>query len=397
MENNSYYNWVFYTYKRAPQLHFKSYTFRVIKLLIINILKDVYYEINRRESIEKLPKNDIWVISNTVNNKKVLSFIVNSELDAEMVGIGRSSKFEYNINFQGKPFKKLLKLISLAFTLNDSWFIKNIHYLYTTILFKEHLQKINRKPSLIIFANDHYYLNRILLDWAKANHIKTAYIPHAFITEVFPPLEFDLAFLYGEEMKNRYLNCGETNTKIILSGSVGNLKQIKRRSLNFNKLHLGLAFNLTDSELEAKQLIKNILKNKSVHRIYIRYHPRLKPYKLNENERVSVCEKDESIHCFFEKIDLVISGNSSIHLEACLNKIPTYLWIGHQSSIQFDYYGFIDSEIALPFQTEFGDNLKTLGEFQSFNLERLDLSISSGDSRKSKHIIINELMNYKSL
>ena len=67
------------------------------------------------------------------------------------------------------------------------------------------------KPKLVIVSNDHSLNCRSLRLAAQILGIRTLYIQHASISNIFPPLEFDYALLDGLVSYKKYVSCYEKN------------------------------------------------------------------------------------------------------------------------------------------------------------------------------------------
>ena len=62
-------------------------------------------------------------------------------------------------------------------------------------------------------SNDHSPANRALLLVAKSKGIKTVYMQHASVSNLFPVLDFDYSFLDGVNAYNIYKEIEGTKTE----------------------------------------------------------------------------------------------------------------------------------------------------------------------------------------
>src|SRR5690606_33507240 len=60
------------------------------------------------------------------------------------------------------------------------------------------------KPERLWLSNDHTYVNVAFLYASKKLRVKSFYLQHASVSDMFPPLNFDLAFLDGKIALNIY-------------------------------------------------------------------------------------------------------------------------------------------------------------------------------------------------
>lgn len=219
------------------------------------------------------------------------------------------------------------------------------------------------KPKLIIVSNDHVVNSRSLRISAEILNIKTLYIQHASVTNLFPPLEFDYALLDGNKSFNIYKECNNNikkknllkfklkNCQIFLTGQK---KQIlKKNKKNLNKKIIGLAINKLDSFNLVQDLVEKIIKLN--YKCILRTHPSQDLIFINKIKNSNFYKKKmftlslgdrEKISTYFMKIDLLISGNSSIHIEAALGGLPTFYYKLEEKVKKKDYYGFIEEGIS---------------------------------------------------
>lgn len=212
---------------------------------------------------------------------------------------------------------------------------------------------INDIKYVVIFT-DHSYKNRALLFAAKQLKIKTVYIPHASVSNRFPPLEFDVAFLEGEDMKCKYENISKKwgfnlSSEIILTG---NIKMNYKRRISIKRSTtgtIGIAFSTLDSLKRVKGLVKDLLSWEETANLtlLIRPHP---SFALNidsiiNNGNVLLSDKNsENSIEFISRTDFLLSGDSNIILEAALFRKPVFLYILGESFR--DHYGFFEKRIC---------------------------------------------------
>lgn len=181
------------------------------------------------------------------------------------------------------------------------------------------------KVKLVVMANDHIMQPRSFLMAARSLNITTIYTQHCSVTERFPSLLFTYSFLDGEESLVKYVNVGNMDSNVYLSGSPRFdeiAKYKKRTSVKVDVV--GVAFNLLDDESRVKDLCL-CLKQKGFSKIIVRPHPRQnvdKGWYLNNNFEFSD-SKLEMPYEYINRIDLLVSGESGIHLDAILMGVPS--------------------------------------------------------------------------
>lgn len=214
------------------------------------------------------------------------------------------------------------------------------------------------KPRFVVVSNDHNTMNRALIALARNSGIKTVYMQHASVSNLFPALNFDYAFLDGQSALETYRECEinypcrsalQENRKVYLTGQK---KQIKAEIQSEGKKSkkIGVALNALDS-IEGAECLAKLL-GKSNFMVRLRWHPAFPPKVIGElKNRLSSTQvefsdpKLESLGTFFSKISCLIAGNSSIHLEASLaHVVPIHYEISQQHTN--DYYGYVKSGVS---------------------------------------------------
>jgi hypothetical protein len=195
-------------------------------------------------------------------------------------------------------------------------------------------------PSVIIFSNDHLITSRSLIKAAKKLNIKTIYIQHASVSKFFPKLDFGLALLEGQNTYDIYKKYGKISSRVELigmpkiddySGLINNSKKVSV---------IGIAYNQVDDIKIVTELIRKLKIHFTDKKLIIRKHPN-DTRVLNSKHKISVSNpNEESSFDFLKKIDLLISCESSIHLEATLLNIVSIYYKLNENNI-YDYYGYI--------------------------------------------------------
>lgn len=203
-------------------------------------------------------------------------------------------------------------------------------------------------PLSITFSNDHSVTPRALFFAAKANKVPTIYIQHATVTKDFPPLEFDLNLLEGMDAVDKYKAKG-VQSEIKLIGMPRFDAFVHRRKISGSKYvqTIGMAFNTLDSTDIILNLVKEIVAAYPSIKIVIRKHQKDKrdfssPFS-SYSKNVSFSDAlNEDPFDFILKCDLLLAGNSSIHLDARLLNVQSLFYDFDRVSKVLDLYGFIE-------------------------------------------------------
>lgn len=213
-------------------------------------------------------------------------------------------------------------------------------------------------PKLILMSNDHNVANRCALFAAKYYNIKTIYIQHASVSSLFPPLEFDYALLDGEKAYQTYRECffheegltnittkNAENCEVLLTGQKKQV-QVKKESKKL-KTKVGIAVNRLDDFSSVQVVSKKF--SKAGYEVLIRTHPyqdeifvtQLKELSARDKS-IALCDPElQGVSDFFSSIDMLIAGNTSIHLEASIAGIRTFYLEMSEDVLIPDYYGYV--------------------------------------------------------
>lgn len=235
-------------------------------------------------------------------------------------------------------------------------------YIYIPV-FLSLLEKQNKNDlvKLIVMSNDHSVENRCLRVVGEVLKIKTLYMQHASVSELFPPLMYDYALLDGQVAFNTYMNCSSNHlsknnhqTKVFLSGQ----KKAIKFSRNTKEKSIGIAVNTLDNIEDVLNLLNTFVTNN--YTVVIRTHPYQQKYFVdNLNSYIAKHylitwsnPKEDSLINFFSSVSCVIAANTSIHLEAALAGLSTIYYELAKDINKADYYGYVKNGISF----ELNDN-----------------------------------------
>lgn len=214
------------------------------------------------------------------------------------------------------------------------------------------------KPKLVVLANDHNAQTRSLLVVCRHLGVKTAYVQHAEVSDRFHSLDFDLSFLYGQYSLDIYKRCEKRRNAgtappkqrlYVLSGSMRKINVPDRENGNAKLMRIGLLVKgsdlISDIIVYARHLVQ-------YGEVIVRPHPNVSHEAIKEKIE-HVCYKKvtfsnpltESPSDFLSKLNVVVSGNSTMLLEAAIaGVLPIY--VDSMSAGVQDYYGFAKNNVA---------------------------------------------------
>ncbi len=215
------------------------------------------------------------------------------------------------------------------------------HYRFYCSAFKE------SKPRRVVLFNDHSPFYRMILEAARHANIQTFYFPHAGVSDKFPPLKFDYAYLYSQSMVDTYKKCGDTKTRIEVLGCKKYIEMAHNQSFT-EKQVLGVSFNSHMEEKAVNDYLEAL--RESGIEFIIRPHPELpipvfkKQYKTYPSDKFSD-PKEESPIDFLKRIGTLISPVTNMFLEAALCKVKGIQLLDSESKLN-DNYGFIEKGLV---------------------------------------------------
>ena len=203
------------------------------------------------------------------------------------------------------------------------------------------------RPAVVLVANDHVMRTRVLLLAARDEGIPTAYVQHASVTSRFPRLSVDVAFLDGRDALEKYLGVGPTRTRVFLTGSPLHDGLVAEREQRPASARLGICLNPLDDPTQVRALVRALVE-RGEGAIEVRAHPRdERPWRswLPESAVESVrSAREEPIERFFDRVGVVLAGDSNVHLEAALyGRSSLYL---RSVGAGTDAYGFVRSGLV---------------------------------------------------
>ena len=186
------------------------------------------------------------------------------------------------------------------------------------------------KPKAIVFANDHTMENRVIAKGSKDEGIPTIYMQHASVAMQMPPLSFDYALLDGKDALSIYDKIGPSKTQVFLIGIPKFDKYFKNINMRDTIISVGICTNWVEPIDRAEELCLNLRNNLPDHKLFLRPHPQDKRMeaweKIARNLEITYSDsKEEGVFDYLQMVDLILAGNSNIHLEAALvNVYPIY-------------------------------------------------------------------------
>jgi hypothetical protein len=207
-----------------------------------------------------------------------------------------------------------------------------------------------RKPKVLVISNDHNFNSRLANFIARRQGIKTVYVQHATVGDDFPKLEFDLALLEGEDAQNKYLAKGSDKSKIKLIGMPKFDAYLEYKKTNTKMKAIGIGLSIFDDIEIVQGVLRRIKETFPGITLFIRPHPADKRYAgfsetaINEGVKISD-SRGTNIFEFLDLVDVVLAGDTSLHLEATLMNVNS-IYFKMSTNEYSDYYGYVKNKLV---------------------------------------------------
>ncbi len=331
----------------------QSVLMRLLKMAgytLVRLLGNLFKTVERPQVLQ----GKVWLYVVSQNNYDSLSFVQNSLPEAVFVAgqskdIGKYNQLTARLSLRRKVlyYYKYLPLYFTFLKYKKQNTLRFFDVLYDAVGFYEvYRRKLQTfKPAAIVFANDHNPDARAMLLAAKSLGIKTLYVQHASVSAIFPPLAFDLNLLEGQDTLDKYKQCGPISGKVALIGMPKADAFVPYRNHNRIIRTVGLGCNLMDDVHMVAQLLQHLVSAFPDLQFILRPHPRDKrdfSFLPQLSPNISISNgTQEPVFEYLQKLDVQISGNSGIHLEAVLLNVWSVYYNFNPSEALHDYYGFV--------------------------------------------------------
>lgn len=313
-----------------------------------------YSPIRYKESLKKV--NAVLVYGESVNNRNTLLPILKELGEDRVIDLHSHKQYPkwrmywYAIPHLGELFKEVNNATPERKDTIKNFFAK-FWMMYGCNKTAGQLLEYY-KPRALVVANDHLPFHRSLMQEANSRGIPTIYVQHAAVTEKFPPLGFTYSLLDGEDSYRKYKLKEETSGNIYLSGGIrfDAIKEIEIKDKH--GIIVGVAINQIDDEAIVKdtclQIAKANIGRQSID-VILRPHPQMQLEIWHEwceqNGIGFSVAKNETSFQFISRITVLVSNQSSIHLDAAMCHTPSVVY--KLSNVELDdSYSFVRNGLA---------------------------------------------------
>lgn len=323
---------------------------KVAGYTIVRLIGNLFSTVEREDEL----REKVWLYVVSQNNYDSLRFIQEARPAAVFVAgqskqIGKYNQVVQRLSLRSKIcyYYKFLPLFFLFLKYRKASTLRFFDLLYDGVGFYEvYLRKLRKyKPKAIIFANDHNADARAMLLAASYLNIKTVYIQHASVSPMFPPLQFGLSLLEGQDALDKYKVCGPVTGQVELIGMPKADAYLPFRNTSKELSVIGIGCNLMDDLAEVEKLVRLLVQELPTLQIILRPHPRdTRNFSriISIHQQISLSDsRTVPTFDYLRQIDVQISGNSGIHLEAVLLNVWSIFFDFNPKQKLEDYYGFL--------------------------------------------------------
>ncbi|RDV16479.1 hypothetical protein DXT99_04565 [Pontibacter diazotrophicus] len=334
----------------SPQSHLKR-LLRIAGYTFLRLFGNLFQSVEKPEKL----RGKVWLYVVSQNNYDSLQFVHQGMPRAVFVAgqskdIGKYKNAVERLSLRRKLFYyyKFPILLLQFLKHKKKSTLRFYDLLYDAIGFYEiYYQKLQKySPAAVVFANDHNADARAMLLAAKALSIKTIYIQHSSVSPIFPPLSFDLNLLEGQDSLDKYRQCGPVQGKAELIGMPKADAFVTMRNFSHTIHTVGIGCNLLDDLKEVDILLRRLTVAFPDITFILRPHPRDTrnlASLLNIANNVQLSDsRTEPVFNYLQQLDVQVSSNSGIHLEAVLLNVWSLFYDFNPKEQLHDYYGFIN-------------------------------------------------------
>ena len=344
---------------------------------------------------------------NTTNQREALLPLFKALGDqAELISENRDFTDELlpDAYLESEYLKYSLKMLwwFYSFKGRDREVFRSRYYNFTRRLgqynyYRDAFRRSKGTVNAYIASNDHSGLSQVGFAAAQKAGIPSIYIQHASVSENFPPLTADIAFLDGEDAKEKYIAAGKTNTIIHLVGSLKYDPYLKRREIDETKELVGVCIGMVYHDIDENFKLCEALEETGTP-FCLRFHPLMDGavQKRFTDRGWEISSKEEKAPDFILRCGSIVSGDSNILLEAIiLKRQPIYF---ASTGVSVDYYGFVRQEICQSACLTFSEAISQLEEEFDLNYHRQKArryhdTLGTKDEGRSTELVLSQLKN----
>lgn len=227
----------------------------------------------------------------------------------------------------------------------DRYLLTYGYYVVSRVWLKRH------RPGVVVVSNDSAVFQRSLCMAARHEGIPTVFIQHASVSPLFPALMFDYALLDGTDALEAYERPDHpSSTKVFLVGMPKFDRYFSQINRNDRVESMGICVNMLDQEGAVRALVDQLRSAFPQMAIHLRPHPRENRMAmwqdLADTFDLSISDATtEDSFALLAKVDVVLAGHSSIHVEAVMLNVYS-IFYDFQPNSTYTAYSFVEKGLS---------------------------------------------------
>lgn len=297
----------------------------------------------------------VLLVSATANNRRQLRKVESALPDVSLQWMELGTKRNVAsvlyalcevVTHPGTSFRVLRLLSRLMARKHPMHAIDLARYVVANVMVRRALRRIG--PKVVAVSNDHTPACVAIAAAARGQGRSTAYLQHAHVSPLFPPLNFDLNVLDSQAALDIYEARGSRRGCVIFKGVDGDSVPLRLKLLAEPKARLKILVMLTNAPPRSALFegLARLVSDERIANVAVRPHPAAQSSWYDDlPDGVRLHMAHSSLADEARKADLVLAGNTSAVLEVLKTGTPTVLWESIDD-IANDYYGFVAHRVV---------------------------------------------------
>ncbi len=300
----------------------------------------------------------VMVFAPTENNRKVISRVLSSFLPDNELKFDKIDLFFLRLKGFFLVFTIVYNVSHVFRETDMPTRLQICRALAAYTFFRMQLKSV----EVVVLANDHAPVPVALNYAAKNRNIKVVYCQHGPVTDLFPPLNFDLSILFNERSSKVYRNkrhySSEGGREVVVSPYQEDFTTPRKlSSISSICISLGVSPNFEG----VKYIISNI-QGRGV-QVALKLHPRTNPRARCTIDKIPGIKVINNFTVdTWNEFDLHLAGNSGVIVDALHFGVPT-AYCKDLDDLSFDYYGFLSEKIVIEYDSKFLSDVREINLF----------------------------------
>lgn len=319
----------------------------------------------------KLPTSEILGIYNYENERRRLLYLKNILKDQSEVKLVKM-KLSFSLpQFQITRLNQIFIILKRICQMNKM--LVSLRMSETLFSYMKMEKSLNQSTKLIILSSDSNPYAMAAMAISRKKKMRTCYINHGHIPEGPPRTFFDLNLLDGQSLFDVYKRSKSMAGETFFIGSEGERGSLKKGLLNLKSKEnysVGVFLSILTNWESVHKLLEKLILSKQINHILLRLHPNLilrdqkQIIKIEQkySSEITISYATEIATVDLENCDLLIAGNSSVHLTSLKFGVPSILC--HEIDLVPNDFYLFEQKKLVPVMRDL--NISRLSDITSF-------------------------------